>query len=115
MDSKTIENFLKEIIEIDKATAAEVAIIEQEIASREAQLKKIVSDIDANSEALKRTQTQTLLNRIQSETDAEIEQINAACETQLREMEQIFEEKKALMIRKALEKLALFSGEARHV
>lgn len=107
MDSKTIENFLKEIIEIDNATSAEVEAIEQEIELREKQLKKIISDIEANSEALKKTQTKALLDRIQSETDAEIEKINADCDAQLEIMSRVFEEKKAMMIKRALEKLAL--------
>lgn len=107
MDSKTIENFLREIIKIDHETVVEVESIQTEIANRESQLKKIASDIETNSETLKMTQSQRLLERIQSETDAQIEKIISDCDEQLSNMERIFDEKKAQMIERAFEKLSI--------
>ncbi|HAS73591.1 MAG TPA: hypothetical protein DCS67_05555, partial [Clostridiales bacterium UBA8960] len=98
---------LRDIIEIDKTTAMEVETIEKDITQRETQLKKIISDIEINSEALKMTQSKRLLDRIQSETDAQIEKIQSDCDAQLSSMELLFEEKKAQMIRRALEKLSV--------
>lgn len=107
MDSKTIENFLKAIIEIDEKTSEDVEAINHEIENRESQLKRIVMDINSNSEALKLSQAKTMLERIQSETDAEIERINSECQAYMTEMERKFEEKKQQMIQKALDKLAM--------
>ena len=107
MDSKTIENFLKAIIEIDEKTSEDVEAINQEIQNRESQLKRIVLDINDNSEAMKQSQAKTLLERIQSETDAEIERINSECQAYMAEMERMFEEKKPQMVQKAMAKLAL--------
>lgn len=107
MDSKMIENFLREIIEIDLATITEVETIETEIANRQSQLKKIATKIEENSEVLKLTQSKRLLERIQSETDAEIEKINKECDELLSSMERLFDEKKSKMIERAFEKLSI--------
>lgn len=107
MDSKTIENFLKAIIEIDEKTSEDVEAINQEIKNRENQLKRIVLDINGNSEASKLLQAQTLLERIQSDTDAEIERINSECQAYMDEMVRKFEEKKPQMIQKAMDRLAM--------
>lgn len=107
MDSKSIESFLKMITKIDDDTKKKVETLESEIANREGQLKKIVSDVEANSEVLKVAQSKRLVERIRSDTELERERILKESDVLMSDMDRIFSEKKARMINRAFEKLSI--------
>ncbi len=107
MDSKSIENFLKMIINIDDETKSEVETLESEISNREDQLKKIVSDVEANSEALKVTQSKRLLERIRTDTELEQEKIMKESDVLMSDVDRIFSDKKSKIINRAFEKLSI--------
>lgn len=107
MDSKSIENFLRMIIKIDDDTKSKVDTLESEIANRESQLKKIVSDVEANSEVLKVAHSKRLIERITSDTEYECEKILKESDVLMSDMDRIFSEKKARMINRAFEKLSI--------
>ena len=107
MDSKSIENFLKMIIKIDDETKSKVDNLESEIANRESQLKKIVSDVEANSEVLKASHSKRLVERIRTDTEIEQEKIMKESDVLMSDMDRIFNEKKTKMIHRAYEKLSI--------
>jgi len=102
MDSKSIENFLKMIIKID----------DSEIANRESQLKKIASDVEANSEVLKASHSKRLVERIKIDTEMEQEMIMKESDVLMSDMDRIFNEKKSKMIHRAFEKLSIGRWES---
>lgn len=107
MDNKSIENFLKMIIAIDDETKIKVETLESEIANRENQLKKIVSDVEANSEVLKTSHSKRLVERIGIDTELEQEKIMKESDVLMSDMDRIFSEKKPDMINRAFERLSI--------
>lgn len=107
MDSKSIENFLRMIIKIDDDTKNKVETLESEISNRESQLKKIVSDVEANSEVIKVAHSKRLIERIQSDTEMERDKILKESDVLMSDMDRIFSEKKSRMIDRAFEKLTI--------
>lgn len=112
MDSKMIEGFLKMIIEIDDDTKSKVDTLESEIANRESQLKKIASDVEANSEVLKASHSKRLVERVKTDTELEQERIMKESDVLMSDMDRIFREKKAKMIQSAFEKLSIGRWES---
>ncbi len=107
MDAKSIEMVLSNIIDIDKKTDAEVQKVRGEIEDRKNQLKNIVSEIEENSNIRQIEHGKKLYDRILSEAVLEIEKIQKDNLVNLASMEQIFNEKKSIMIEKALKKLSV--------
>jgi len=95
------------IIKIDDETKSEVETLESEIANREDQLKKIVSDVEANSEAQKVTHSKRLLERIRSDTKLEQEKIMKESDVLMSDMDRILSDKKSKIINRAFEKLSI--------
>ncbi len=107
MDAKSIEMVLSNIIDIDKKTDAEVQKVRSEIEERKNQLKNIVSEIEENSNIRQIEHGKKLYDRILSEAVLETEKIQKDNLVNLASMEQIFNEKKSVMIEKALKKLSV--------
>ena len=107
MDSKSIEKFLKMIMSIDDDTKIKVETLENEIANREAQLKKIISDVEANSEVVMVSHSKKLIERIQSDVELERSAILKTSEAHTNEMERLFSEQKSRMLQHAFDKLSI--------
>ena len=107
MDSRSIEKILKMIIEVDEDTKTRVATVEDEVAARESQLAKIVSDIETNSELLKITQSKRLAERIRMETEDEQKRILKESDLLMSDMDRVFKDKKDELVRRALMKLSI--------
>lgn len=107
MDAKSIEMVLINIIDIDKKTDAEVQKVRSEIEARKNQLKDIISEIEENSNTRQVEHGKKLYERILSEAALETEKIQNDNLKNLAAMEQLFNEKKSIMIDKALKKLSV--------
>ncbi|GAU77899.1 hypothetical protein [Fusibacter sp. 3D3] len=112
MDDKSIEKVLKHILEIDDKTESEVQRIKLEILEREKQLKNIKRDIEENSNKLKTQQSKKLQDLIMDEANREKIKIEMACSEELEKMDALFEAKKELMVKKAIQRLSLEKGGA---
>lgn len=107
MDGKSIEDFLKMILKVEDDVNREVEILQDEIKNRESQLKKIISDVEANSEKQKTESANRLVERLKVETLDEQEKIMKACDVDLGDMERIFNENKSHMLERAFGKLSI--------
>lgn len=105
MDAKSIEMVLSKIIDIDKKTDVEVQKVRSEIEERKNQLKNIISEIEENSNIRQIEHGKKLYDRILSDAELEIEMIQKDNLAYLGSMEQIFDERKSILIDKALKKL----------
>lgn len=110
VDDKSIEKVLKHILEIDDKTESEVQRIKLEISEKEKQLKSIKRDIEENSNKQKIQQGKKLHDLIMNEANQEKLKIENACLEELERMDALFEEKKALMVKKAIKRLSLEKG-----
>ena len=107
MDAKSIEMVLSKIIDIDKKTDVEVQKVRSEIEERKNQLKNIISEIEENSNIRHIEHGKKLYDRILNDAELEIETIRKDNLVYLASMEQIYEEKKSVLIDKALKKLSV--------
>ena len=107
MDEKSVELVLRKIIDIDNKTDDEVKRVKLEIVERERQLKRIISEIEQNSNLHQTQHGKKLFERIMSEAEIEKNKIQTDCDEKLNAMDRLFEANKTKMIEKAFQKLAV--------
>ncbi|SHJ31328.1 hypothetical protein SAMN02745751_02252 [Dethiosulfatibacter aminovorans DSM 17477] len=105
MDDKSIESVLKKIIEIDKKTAEEIRMTNEEMEQRE---KKLQSDLKKREEEIEEARLargREIFDELVALAEEEKNAIISSCFERTKELDSLFDENKENLGDKVFEKL----------